>query len=480
MQVGEEKLAPPKGEGAAGASVRASEALGRREMNVAVLKTKAEQALTETFTAIAEKLPGGPAVRKRRNEAIGRFGALGLPHRRIEAWKYTDLRTLMKEPLPPNLTASGAVTADALIEALGPFAALDATRVVFVDGFYAEALSDARKVRGLAVMSLRNALANELYAASDELLELTGVDSEPIVALNTAFVTDGAVIGIAEKAMLERPLLIVNVRASAEPHLLATRNIVAVGAGADAHIIEAFVTLPGAASEAQASTVTEIDLAKGARASHVKCVLGTGRTTHLANWLVSIGEGADYRGFQFTSGVSLARNQLAVTFKGEGAEVDLSGAFLALRHEHVDTTLVVDHAVPGCTSRELFKGVLADEARGIFQGKVIVRPDAQKTDGKQMAQVLMLSPNAEFDSKPELEIYADDVICGHGSTSADLDEDMLFYCRSRGIPEHEARALLIESFIGEAIAKVEREDVREPLAALARQWLDDLPQAARA
>ena len=415
-------------------------------MNVAVLKTKAEQALTETFEAVADGLPGGAAVLKRRNEAIGRFGALGLPHRRIEAWKYTDLRNLMKEALPPSLAPSATVTAHSLSEALGPLGKLDATRVVFVDGFYAEALSDARKIKGLAVMSLRNAFANEGCATSDELLELKGVDDEPIVALNTAYVTDGAVIGIAETVTLERPLLIVNVSASPEPRLVATRAIVAVGAGAEADIVETFVTLPGAASEGQASAVTEIDLAKGARASHVKCVLGSGRATHLANWLVGIGAEADYRGFQFTSGVALARNQLAVTFKGQGAKVDLSGAFLALGHQHVDTTLVVDHAVPGCTSRELFKGVLADEARGIFQGKVIVRPDAQKTDGKQMAQVLMLSPNAEFDSKPELEIYADDVVCGHGSTSADLDEDMLFYCRSRGIPEHEARALLIELF----------------------------------
>ena len=134
--------------------------------------------------------------------------------------------------------------------------------------------------------------------------------------------------------------------------------------------------------------------------------------------------------------------------------------------------------MPACESRELFKGVLEDEARGIFQGKVIVRPDAQKTDGKQMAQVLMLSPYAEFDSKPELEIYADDVVCGHGSTSADLDEDLLFYCRSRGIPEAEARGLLIESFVGEALAKVEREDVREALTQVARGWLADAAKRA--
>jgi Fe-S cluster assembly protein SufD len=139
--------------------------------------------------------------------------------------------------------------------------------------------------------------------------------------------------------------------------------------------------------------------------------------------------------------------------------------------EHIDTTLVVDHAVPGGESRELFKGVLADRARGVFQGKVIVRPNAQKTDGKQMAQALLLSPDAEFDSKPELEIFADDVVCGHGSTSAEIDEDLLFYMLSRGIPRGEARALLIESFIGEAIDKVEDESLREALSAMAKSRL---------
>src|SRR5690606_8282641 len=150
-------------------------------------------------------------------------------------------------------------------------------------------------------------------------------------------------------------------------------------------------------------------------------------------------------------------NQIFVTFKGEGSKLDCSGAFLAANSEHIDTTLVVDHAVPRCESRELYKGVLDGRGRGIFQGKVIVRPGAQKTDGKQMAQALMLSPHAEFDSKPELEIYADDVICGHGSTSAEIDPEHIFYFRSRGIPEPEARALLIEAFVGEAIEKVEDE-----------------------
>ncbi len=294
-----------------------------------------------------------------------------------------------------------------------------------------------------------------------------------MLALNTAYVTDGAVVAIAKKAKLAKPLLLVFVRAGAEPHLVATRNVVSVGDGAEATLIEAYVSVPGAAANGQHNAATEIAVGAGATVTHIKCTVDAGEALHLANWLVDIGAGADYRGFQFTSGVALARNGLGVTFKGENAKIDLSGVFLARKTQHIDTTLVVDHAVPACLSRELFKVVLEDEARGIFQGKVIVRPDAQKSDGKQMAQVLMLSPNAEFDSKPELEIYADDVVCGHGSTSADLDEDLLFYCRSRGIPEAEARALLIESFVGEALAKVEREDVRDALTLVARAWLAD-------
>ncbi|MBN9259540.1 MAG: SufD family Fe-S cluster assembly protein, partial [Hyphomicrobium sp.] len=160
-----------------------------------------------------------------------------------------------------------------------------------------------------------------------------------------------------------------------------------------------------------------------------------------------------------------------ILFNGEGGKLDLSGAFLARGAEHIDTTLVVDHAVPHCESRELFKGVLDGRAHGIFQGKIIVRPDAQKTDGKQMSQALMLSPDAQFSSKPELEIYADDVVCGHGATCTEIDADLLFYCRSRGIPPDVARAMLTESFIGEAVEKIENEAVREAIGTLAIEWL---------
>ncbi len=438
-----------------------------------VMKTKAELALAEGYAAIADALPGGEGARDVRERAIGRFEALGLPHRRIEAWKYTDLRNTLKEALPPTAGDETAVSEADVAAALGPLATIAADRAVFVNGTYRAELSKLASLKDILGSPLSAALNDKSDKAAADLLRLNDRDDDAVLALNTAYVTDGAVVAIAKKAKLAKPLLLVFVRAGNEPHLVATRNVVSVGDGAEATIIEAYVSVPGAAANGQHNTATEISVGDGATVTHIKCTVDAGESLHLANWLVDIGAGADYRGFQFTSGVALARNQLAVTFKGEDAKIDVSGVFLARKTQHIDTTMVVDHAVPACLSRELFKVVLEDEARGIFQGKVIVRPDAQKTDGKQMAQVLMLSPFAEFDSKPELEIYADDVVCGHGSTSADLDEDLLFYCRSRGIPEAEARALLIESFVGEALAKVEREDVRDALTLVARAWLAD-------
>jgi Fe-S cluster assembly protein SufD len=476
--VGSDELVEAERPAGTRAPARHDQALGRRKMNVAVLKTKAEQGLSEGYAAIADELPGVDDVRDVRERAIGRFETLGLPHRRIEAWKYTDLRNALKEALPPKVGDKTPVTEADVAAALGPLAEIAADRAVFVNGAYRPELSQLVNLKDILGSPLAAALNDKSDGAAAELLRLDGRDDDAVLALNSAYVTDGAVVAIAKKAKLAKPLLLVFVRAGSEPHLVATRNVVSVGNGAEATIIEAYVSLPGAVESGQHNAATEISVGEGAHVTHLKCTIDAGRAVHLANWLVDIGAGADYRGFQYTSGVALARNQLSLTFKGEGAKIDLSGAFLARATEHIDTTLVVDHAVPACESRELFKGVLEDEGHGIFQGKVIVRPGAQKTDGKQMAQVLMLSPNAEFDSKPELEIYADDVVCGHGSTSADLDEDLLFYCRSRGIPEAEARGLLIESFVGEALAKVEREDVREALMLLARGWLSDAAERA--
>jgi Fe-S cluster assembly protein SufD len=204
---------------------------------------------------------------------------------------------------------------------------------------------------------------------------------------------------------------------------------------------------------------------------HIKFQNENIETAHLSSWMMRLVADVTYNSFQFSIGAGLARNQIFVSFAGEGSFSHVSGAVMARGRQHNDTTMVIDHAVPACESREFNKLVLDGSARGIVQCKVNVHRDAQKTDGHQMARALMLSEMAEFDSKPELEIFADDVVCGHGSTSGQVDDELMFYLRSRGIPEPQARALLIAAFVGEAIEKIENEPIREAFVTMAEAWL---------
>jgi Fe-S cluster assembly protein SufD len=441
-------------------------------MTVALTKTKVEQALSHSFESVAAKLPGGRAVADARKAAIGAFAALGLPHRRIEQWKYTDLRSALKDALAPAVGGTAKASAAEIDAALEELATLDSYRMVFVDGLHAPELSTPVSAAGLEMHSLAAALKSG-NSGGDSLLRDSTTGQEAVIALNTAFMTDGAVVRLAKGARLDKPLLLVFARTATEGRLVTTRNVIELGDNAQATVIEAHVALPGAAP-GQANTLSDVSLGDGARLTHVKCTLAGEAASHLATWLATLRKASAYRVFQLTAATQLVRNNLFTTFAGEGAKLDISGAFLGRGGEHIDTTLVVDHAVPYCESRELFKGVLTDRAHGVFQGKVIVRPNAQKSDGKQMAQVLMLSQDAEFDSKPELEIHADDVVCGHGSTVAEIDDDLLFYMRARGIPVTEARALLIESFIGEATDKIEDERLRTALSAMATRRLAGL------
>jgi Fe-S cluster assembly protein SufD len=454
-------------------------------MTLTATKTKAEQGLSRSFEAALARLPGNASVRQARKAAIGAFATLGLPHRRIEAWKYTDLRSHFREALPPAVGGAVDAPADVQIErALEGLSALDAHRLVFVDGIYRGDLSAARAALapGASFTPLAAALASDgenqpWFADAGLAPPECEVGQQALIALNSAFMSDGAVIDIDADARLDKPLLLVFV--SREGRLVTTRNLITARAGASATIIEAHVTLAEGVP-AQANTLSKVHVADGAHLDHVKLTLAGGAATHLATWIVGLCRGASYRAFQLTAGTALARNTLLATFEGERAKLDISGCFLGRGSEHIDTTLVVDHAVPAGESRELIKGVLAGRARSVFQGKVIVRPDAQKSDGKQMAQALMLSEHAEFDCKPELEIHADDVICGHGATSAEIDRDMLFYLQSRGISLPEARALLIESFVGEVFDKLASEPLRSAIWTSAKARLASLLAGAAA
>jgi len=371
------------------------------------------------------------------------FGGELLPHARMEDWRWTNLRTLIDRPYPPRLSVE-AVAADIdRLLAASPLAGIAAARMVFVNGVHDAA---------------RSTLA-------DNEVQSTLATDEPVLALNAAFATGGARLTITGNT--DTPIELVFVATAGEARTVATRNVIEVAAGASATLIETHL----GEGDYLSNSVTEIRIGEGARLDRVCLELGSTKAIHLAHAHVTLGARAVLRDFTLLSGSRVARQNGTCVFAGEGAEARISGAYLLSGRQHADTRLVVDHRVPHCTSRELFKCVMDDHARGIFQGKVVVRPDAQKTDGKQSSHGLLLSEMAEFDAKPELEIFADDVVCGHGATSGDLNHDHLFYLRSRGIPETEAKSLLIAAFVGEAFDTVEHEGVRAALAACAEGWL---------
>ncbi|AHB49444.1 FeS assembly protein SufD [Hyphomicrobium nitrativorans NL23] len=443
-------------------------ATGRGGASVQALKTKAETALVEAFTNAEPSLPGGTWLRALRKDAIGAFTGRGLPHRRVEEWKYTDVRAFMREafPLTPDVVPD-AQSAKALIEAALPGADLSGTHALFFDG---SAVSEA----GISAVSeiesafLARIIDHPPAWLQEDVAEVSGHVNEATRALNTALFTDGAVLDIAEDREIATPIALIFASGSDAAGSVATRNVIRVGKNAKVTIVEVHAA-PDAPR--QVNTLTQLIVGDGAEVVHVKLVASREGSIHLGRTIARLGADANYRPFQMVLGDGVVRNDLAIAFRGEHTTFDLGCALLGNAGSHHDITMVVDHAVPNCTSRELVKTVLRDRSRAVFQGKVIVRPDAQKTDGKQMAQALMLSPDTEFNSKPELEIYADDVVCGHGSTSAEIDPDLVFYLQSRGIPLEEAQAMLVESFVGEAIDKAEPEAVQDALRALARGWL---------
>ena len=435
---------------------------------VTTIKTAAETALAQTFALVRETLPGSDTVAAQRDAAFDVFAKEGLPHRRVEEWKYTDLRALMRDakPLanPPDAAAKArAKTAGAM---LGD---VEARRMVFVDGAFVAELSDLANLdEGLTVRSLADALADNDPALAAHLGKLAP-GSDVAVALNTALMGDGAVIRVAAGSIIERPLHLLFV-ASEKPAATFVRSLVVAEQGSRAMLIESHEGPPG--TDYQVNAALELFVGDEAHVDHVKIIGEGADALHVSTLAAAIGARARFNSFTFTAGGAVVRNQLFLKFDGEGTVAGIRGATLIKGRQHADTTLIANHIARDCQSREVFKAVLDDEAHAVFQGRIIVRPHAQKTDAKMMTQALLLSDRAEAYNKPELEIFADDVQCGHGATSGALDDDLKFYLMARGIPAAEAEALLIQAFLGEAIEGIEHAGLREALMESVAAWLN--------
>ncbi len=368
--------------------------------------------------------------------------ALGvtLPNRRHEDWKWTDLKRMISGVYAKQAVQAKPADVERLIKS-SPFASVKARRIVFVNG------SLDRQHSSLDGLQIAMHLPSV-------------ISDETVIAMNASLAAEGVSLRFDSNA--DQPVELLHIITDGNARSIATRHSVELVKGASATIIETYI----GEGDYLSNAVVDYAIADGARLDRVKVERESFKATHLSHVMMTLGQESIVRDLTFTSGSALNRQNGSITFTGQGGDAQISGAYLLSGTQHADTKLVIDHTVPRCTSRELFKCVMDGKSRGIFQGKAIVRPGAQKTDGKQSSHALLLSETAEFDAKPELEIYADDVICGHGATSGDLDHDHLFYLKSRGIPEDQARAMLVVAFVSEAFDNVEHEGIKDALSGL--------------
>jgi Fe-S cluster assembly protein SufD len=438
-------------------------------MNLALAKNETGRAVSDSFAVARDRLPGTGKVAEARSAAFEAYDRVGLPHRRIEDWKYTDLRALMREVLPlapaPDAAALKRAAAAVKLQAIK-----GARPLVLVDGVFVPKLSEVGGLeKGLTVRTLRDVL--EAGDATLQAQLLAPDNDNPMVALNSAMMTDGVVIDIANGVVLKQPLQVIHVATGATPAAMFTRSLLKLGKDAGVTLVESYIAADGTKAY-QVHDSLVVTIGDNSRLEHVRLIEDSREAFNISSAVVTLGAHAHFNTFGMTSGAAVSRYQATIAFAGEGSRVETNGVNLLNGRQHADTTLFMDHAVPNCASREVFRAVADDRGHSVFQGRIIVRPDAQKTDAKMMTRALLLSDEAEADNKPELEIFADDVTCGHGATTGALDDSLLFYLRARGLSEKEAQALLIQAFVGEAIESIVNDDLRELAIAAAQRWLE--------
>ncbi|CBV41670.1 Fe-S cluster assembly protein SufD [Halomonas elongata] len=395
-------------------------------------------------------------IAARRQAGAARFEALGFPHRRVEEWKYTDVRDIARNDfvLTENADFSPAAAAALTLP-------LDAHRLTFVDGVFAPALSDLGSLpEGVQVLPLSRALEENHEAVGGPLGRLTGVDFSSFAALNTAFMEEGAVVRLAPRTVVDKPIVLQFLSRAGEQDVMShPRILVEAGGRSEATLIEHHV------GEAEAANFTnlveEIILERGAILTHYKLQEAPLKDRHIASIHVEQARDSRYVSFNLNLGGGLVRNDLVSELNGEGAEAIYNGLFYGQGRQHVDNHTLVNHNAPRTFSRENYKGILDDRAHGVFNGKVIVKRDSQQIEADQSNANLLLSDRAEIDTKPELEIYADDVKCAHGATTGQLDEEAVYALRTRGIDEQTARGLLTLAFAGEVMELVDLDAVSE-------------------
>jgi Fe-S cluster assembly protein SufD len=438
---------------------------------VATQETDAYRASFERFAGSAG-LADPSWLADLRAVGMTRFSEVGFPTTRDEQWRHTSLAPLTRTAFSRSADPDGLPHPEATLAALR-LAGRPGPEAVFLNGRHVSRLSrPAPPTPGVEVLSLRKVLEQQPERLKPYLARQGGGEGNAFVALNTAFMEDGAVVFLAPGAVVAEPIHLVFLSTSPDGRARVShpRNLIVAGPGSQAHIVESY---GGPGGELYfTNAVTDIAVGENAVLDHYK-LQGEGEAAfHLATLSVRQERSSRFSNTQIALGAALFRQDIGAVFGGEGGECVLNGLFVANGEQHTDTHTVIDHAQPHCVSRELYRGILDGRARGVFNGLIRVRKGAQKTDAHQTNRNLLLSPEALVDSTPQLEILADDVKCKHGSTTGQLDPEALFYLRSRGMGEQVARSLLTYAFAGEVLHRIRVEPLR---SAVVRSLQAHLP-----
>ena len=422
------------------------------------------QFLEDRFAATLDTLPGSSAVRSAREKAMAHFGKVGFPTRKLENWRYTDIASLGTSDFDPASQPPGPGHIESARTALSALNLSDKA-IVLVDGIPQQSLREWPSLEGVTLTSLADEWSNTASRPAPVKFE-----DAPLAAINTAFVRDGLAVAVAEGHQIPEPIHIVLLTSARSGTAPQPRVIVDMGEAAELSLI---LHLVGSESNAAwTNLVTQVDLQPRAKLAIHRIQELASEDIHTELLTARVSAAASLEASYVDLGGKLVRNDVHIDLVSPEAECDLYGVFLADQGQHVDNHLRVDHSAPRTVSNESFKGIVGENGRGVFNGKVVVHRDAQKIDATQSSDNLLLSDHAEIDTKPELEIYADDVKCSHGATVGQLDERQLFYLRARGIPDSTARGLLTFAFANEVLQRLSTEETRDRIA---RRVLERLP-----
>ncbi len=402
-----------------------------------------------------------------RQAAMDRFAAQGFPTVRDEDWRFTNIAPLVQTGFQP------AVEATVSAETIAAHVSADVPRLVLVNGRFAPELSVLHGLpNGVRVGSLSQAIAADRALVESHLGRYAGTERHAFTALNTTLIEDGAFIHVPRGTVVELPIQVLHVTVTGdEPQAVHPRILVLANEGSQAAIVEEYVSVGEGVN--LTNTVTELVLGPGSVLEHYVLERENTNGFHVGTVRSQQARSSSLTYHTVLLGAALVRRNIHPVLAGEGAECWINGLFMGKGRQHMDNFMYVEHASPHCDSRQVYKGILDEKAHGVFHGRILVHKDAQKTDAKQTNMNLLLSEGAQIDTKPQLEIYADDVKCTHGATVGQIDEDAIFYLRARGIPEASAKALLLYAFAGEMLDRMKAEPIRRRLESLVTQWVPE-------